>query len=668
VAAAAYRAGAVITDERSGRTHRYQHRKGVVASFILTPPHAPDIFQSRAHLWNAAEDAETRKNSRVAREIILALPHELSGSDRQALTRDMGLWLVERYGVVVDTALHSPVAGDGHDPRNHHAHLLFTTREVTEEGLGKKTRILDDKEQGPHEIEMIRDVWEALANAALRQAGYSDMQIDKRTLEDQGIDRIPQIHVGPEAKGAEKLKERQEESEKTEDDEEGDSEGSGKGDAGSTGGPTLKSKTVEDGKGREIDYKTVDQTRSRTDFVEEIKRINNQRAVYSDFPLAVQIDRIERLMDRLDNRVKNFETLYSRTSLPHALKRSIIEVIRFSKTLLMSRIQARETVQTFKEERKARFERQYFRYGQPYRVGIHQQIREMKFQLQRLEQTADDYKRYKGFVDHIEKEIKGHPSIIFSEAGRSGLPQRYITTGEMSLKLALKADLVRSSLPDHVAAKITSQKERGVRLTETYNQNYLHPVKTEAKADLNFKVSFNAPSTLNQKADFNPSYVQKMSERIPGLQHAIAEYERSNPSPKISFIPASEITTRWQEEIIRDWKRENPQSVSTTKHDDSSMQRRHFNLNSVDHVSVRRAVYGQEREKVRQESAIARERVPPKYSAEPYSSFSEETLKPKMSDRFNSSAFDPAHEPVASDPELKRNPPPEGTSGGDFRI
>lgn len=345
----------------------------------------------------------------------------------------MGLWLVERYGVVVDTALHSPVEGDGHDPRNHHAHLLFTTREVTKEGLGKKTRILDDKEQGPHEIELIRDVWEALANAALRQAGYSDMQIDKRTLEDQGIDRIPQIHVGPEAKGADKPKERQEESEKTEEDEEGDSEGSGKGDAGSTGGPTFKSKTVEDGKGREIDYKSVDQSRSRADFVEEIKRINTQRAAYSDLPLAVQIDRIENLIDRLDNRVKHFETLYSRTSLPSALKRSIIEVIRFSKTLLVSRLQAREIIQSFKDERKARFERQYFRYGQPYRVGIHQQIREMKFQLQRLEQTADDYKRYKGFVDHIEREIKDHPSIIFSEAGRNELPNRKITTEEMSL-------------------------------------------------------------------------------------------------------------------------------------------------------------------------------------------------------------------------------------------
>lgn len=172
VAAAAYRAGAVLHDERRCFTHRYQHRKGVVASFILTPPHAPEITRNRALLWNAAEAAETRKNSRVAREVILALPHELPAATRASLTRDMGLWLVERYGVAVDISLHSPEAGDGHDLRNHHAHLLFTTREVTKDGLGKKTRILDDRENGPQEVELIRLIWETLANDALEQAGF----------------------------------------------------------------------------------------------------------------------------------------------------------------------------------------------------------------------------------------------------------------------------------------------------------------------------------------------------------------------------------------------------------------------------------------------------------------------------------------------------------------
>ena len=99
VAAAAYRAGAELKDERRGFTHRYQHRKGVVKAFILAPSDAPENLRSRALLWNAAEAAETRKNSRVARELILALPHELTAASREALVRDLGLWLVERYSV-----------------------------------------------------------------------------------------------------------------------------------------------------------------------------------------------------------------------------------------------------------------------------------------------------------------------------------------------------------------------------------------------------------------------------------------------------------------------------------------------------------------------------------------------------------------------------------------
>jgi hypothetical protein len=82
------------------------------------------------------------------------------------------------------------------DPRNHHAHLLFTTRVVKQDGLGEKTRIMDDKVQGPQQIELIRSVWETLANAALQQAGFEAVKIDRRTLEAQGIDRIPQEHVG----------------------------------------------------------------------------------------------------------------------------------------------------------------------------------------------------------------------------------------------------------------------------------------------------------------------------------------------------------------------------------------------------------------------------------------------------------------------------------------
>lgn len=196
VAAAAYRSGQKLIDERTGTIHRYEKRHGVVNAFILMPASAPERFQDRFVLWNAAEESETRKNSRVAREVIIALPYELSTAQRESLTRDMAAYLVEKYRVAVDVAIHSPCEGDGHDPRNHHAHLLFTTRELTPEGFGAKTRILDDKVTGPQQIEIIREVWETLANDALSRAGHSDVSIDRRTLEAQGIERIPQIHEG----------------------------------------------------------------------------------------------------------------------------------------------------------------------------------------------------------------------------------------------------------------------------------------------------------------------------------------------------------------------------------------------------------------------------------------------------------------------------------------
>lgn len=251
MAAAAYRAGTVLHDERRGFTHRYHQRTGVVDTFIMAPAYAPELTRDRALLWNAAEAAETRKNARVAREVILALPYELDLTARKTLARDMAAYLVERYRVAVDVALHSPPSDhnggkDGHDPRNHHAHLLFTTREVTIEGLGKKTRILDDKEHGPQEIEAIRAVWEALANAALEQAGF-EARIDRRTLMDQGIDRIPEIHIGPEGKaGREERATRHKDTDQEDGGEEDSGSTSSSGGSGSSGSQTLPPASEDD--------------------------------------------------------------------------------------------------------------------------------------------------------------------------------------------------------------------------------------------------------------------------------------------------------------------------------------------------------------------------------------------------------------------------------------
>ena len=154
VAGAAYRAGETLHCEREGVTHDYSRKGGVETAFVLAPSEAPAWASERNALWNAAEGAEGRKNSVVAREWRLALPSELSSDRRVALAEEFGRELVARYGVVVDVAVHAPHR-EG-DDRNWHAHLLTTTREVGSDGFGVKTRVLDAAKTGGVEIEAMR--------------------------------------------------------------------------------------------------------------------------------------------------------------------------------------------------------------------------------------------------------------------------------------------------------------------------------------------------------------------------------------------------------------------------------------------------------------------------------------------------------------------------------
>ncbi|MFM7442506.1 MAG: MobQ family relaxase, partial [Tabrizicola sp.] len=161
-AAAAYRSASVIECDRERRMHDYTAKRGVEACFILTPADAPSWAQDRAALWNAAEARETRSNSVTAREWELALPSELSDAARSDIARAFAQQLVERYGVAADVAIHAPHR-EG-DQRNHHAHILTTTRVLSAEGLTDKTRILDAASTGGPEIEVLRGYWAELQN------------------------------------------------------------------------------------------------------------------------------------------------------------------------------------------------------------------------------------------------------------------------------------------------------------------------------------------------------------------------------------------------------------------------------------------------------------------------------------------------------------------------
>ena len=175
-AASAYRAAQRIEDRRTGLAFDYAARAGVDHTEIIAPPHAPDWASDRSELWNRVEEAETRKNSRVAREVRVALPDELTHAQRVALVRDYAQAQFVDRGMVADIALHAP--GRDGDERNHHAHILLTTREIDADGFTTKNRDWNKVEV----LEGWRETWALDSNVALELAGFVDERVDHRTL------------------------------------------------------------------------------------------------------------------------------------------------------------------------------------------------------------------------------------------------------------------------------------------------------------------------------------------------------------------------------------------------------------------------------------------------------------------------------------------------------
>lgn len=192
VAAAAYRSGTNLYDERTGQRFDYTRRHGVPHAAILTPKGAPAWMADRARLWNAVEAAEKRKDAQLAREVQFALPHELTPAQRLALVTGFVRDEFVKLGMVADIALLAP--DHGGDQRNHHAHVMLTLRGIAGEGFGPKCRDWNQPEQ----LEAWRARWMERVNLALKQAGHA-ARIDHRSLEAQGIEREAQPKLGPAA-------------------------------------------------------------------------------------------------------------------------------------------------------------------------------------------------------------------------------------------------------------------------------------------------------------------------------------------------------------------------------------------------------------------------------------------------------------------------------------
>lgn len=199
MAAAAYRAGERLRDERTGFLYDYARRRedARISSWIQTPEGAPSWTRSRGELWNRAEFSEKRINSRPAREAEIGLPVELTNEQQDELL--LG-WVKEQFadrGMVADVCVHRG------DARNPHAHILLTTRELDGQEFAKSKATENARSwDGPRRVDEMRESWEVHANHRLREAGRPE-RISCKSHRERGILREPTIHEGPNVRAME---------------------------------------------------------------------------------------------------------------------------------------------------------------------------------------------------------------------------------------------------------------------------------------------------------------------------------------------------------------------------------------------------------------------------------------------------------------------------------
>jgi len=128
VAASAYLSCSRLYNDYDGVQHDYTRKQGLVWQQVFLPEYAPQEWRDREKLWNAVEEVETAKDSRLAREFIVALPIELS---REQQIKLLQAFIREQFvsdGMCADAAIHDT---DGHNP---HAHILLTVRPLDKQG------------------------------------------------------------------------------------------------------------------------------------------------------------------------------------------------------------------------------------------------------------------------------------------------------------------------------------------------------------------------------------------------------------------------------------------------------------------------------------------------------------------------------------------------------
>ncbi|MDD7984718.1 MobA/MobL family protein [Lentisphaera marina] len=184
IALASYRSGQKLKYYTDGKTRncRRGNKSDVLYIALIN-----NNGYNREQLWNASEASESRKNAIVAREIEAGLPYELSQNDRNDLAYKLGKAIAEKYNCAVDLAVHAPDFSG--DERNHHVHILFTSRAWEEDGKNFQKKKYRDLNKGHTEVKGWRLFWEQLVNTAYKHADL-DISVSSKSCKDQNI--VPQ--------------------------------------------------------------------------------------------------------------------------------------------------------------------------------------------------------------------------------------------------------------------------------------------------------------------------------------------------------------------------------------------------------------------------------------------------------------------------------------------
>ena len=190
VAASAYMSCSRMYNDYDGIQHDYTRKHGLIYQEVMLPPIAPSKWIDREQLWNAVEETEKTKDSRLAREFVVALPVELDKDSNISLLQDFIKKNFVDMGMCADFAIHDT---DGHNP---HAHILLTVRPLNENGTWQyKTEkeylcIKDGEEKGFTASEFKDAQKEGWEKQYRYKAGKKKVYLTPSAAQEKGYERI----------------------------------------------------------------------------------------------------------------------------------------------------------------------------------------------------------------------------------------------------------------------------------------------------------------------------------------------------------------------------------------------------------------------------------------------------------------------------------------------